>query len=276
MTFLNLLDSYLPLVLSIYSITFRRNNFPEYFNAMKYVWLMFYCFRRHHYDKAPLIWLSNILYWKQNNQPLFDNFVSFLNTTDEYGVENAHSIIRSQTNDGDSSMLLERKAKAIFQSKHTQHSFRSHFTPPKNHIFSSNQLREMKFLAASVITDVFSRISELKIEMELGESSLDKMLKAYLPENCSVNVYPLGYHTSSKPDPARRCDMPGCFYLQDALEWTISEGCSHSFHLICLQESTHCPICRVHLKKVIKKLATTAKDAFVDGGQKKGKKNKRR
>ena len=65
--------------------------------------------------------------------------------------------------------------------------------------------------------------------------------------------------------------MPGCFYLRDALEWAISKGCSHSFHLICLQESTHCPIYRIHLRKVIKKLATTAKDGFMDGGQKEGK-----
>ena len=40
--FLNLLDNYLPLVLSMYSITFRNNNFTEYFNAMVFIWVMFY------------------------------------------------------------------------------------------------------------------------------------------------------------------------------------------------------------------------------------------
>eukprot|EP00112_Aurelia_sp_Birch-Aquarium-sp1_P010839 Seg23.11 transcript_id=Seg23.11/GoldUCD/mRNA.D3Y31 product="hypothetical protein" protein_id=Seg23.11/GoldUCD/D3Y31 len=84
--FLNLLDSYIPLVLSIYSITFRSNNFTEYFLAMKFAWLMFYCFKRHHYDKAPLIWLSNIIFWRKNNHDMFNCFRDYLNISDEYGV----------------------------------------------------------------------------------------------------------------------------------------------------------------------------------------------
>ncbi len=52
---------------------------------------------------------------KHQNKLLYDDFMEFLNTTDEYGVENAHSIIRSQTKDRDSSEMLQRKAKAIFR-----------------------------------------------------------------------------------------------------------------------------------------------------------------
>ena len=52
---LNLLDSYLPLVLTIYTITFKRNNFGEYFNAMIRIWVMFICLKRRYYNKEPLV-----------------------------------------------------------------------------------------------------------------------------------------------------------------------------------------------------------------------------
>ena len=57
-TILNLLDNYLPLVLSIYTVTFKTNNFKEYYNAMMRIWVMFVCLKRRHYNKAPLVWLS--------------------------------------------------------------------------------------------------------------------------------------------------------------------------------------------------------------------------
>ena len=138
---LNLLDSYLPLVLSIYSISFKMNNFDDYLLSMRFVWLLFYCLKRHHYDKAPLVWLSNLLFWEQKKYPFFDTFRSCLNATDKYGIENAHSIIRAQTNDGNTADFMQRKAKAIFQSKTNQGSFRSQFSPPKSCIFSRNNLR---------------------------------------------------------------------------------------------------------------------------------------
>ena len=49
----NLLDNYLPLILTIYTITFKRNDFPQYFNAMIQIWIMFLCLKRRHYNKAP-------------------------------------------------------------------------------------------------------------------------------------------------------------------------------------------------------------------------------
>ena len=54
MTLLNLLDNYIPLVLTIDSTTFKLNNFLEYFNAMIRIWTMFTCLEQHHYDKACL------------------------------------------------------------------------------------------------------------------------------------------------------------------------------------------------------------------------------
>ena len=101
-TLLNLLDNYIPLVLSIYSVSLKLNNFREYFEAMIRVWVMFTCLQRHHYNKAPLIWLAMVTYWRNNNPELYQLIWKNLVIFDEYPVENAHSIIRSKTNDHDS------------------------------------------------------------------------------------------------------------------------------------------------------------------------------
>ena len=51
-TLTNLLDNYAPLSLSIYSVLFKAGSFPEYLKATKQIWIMFWSFRRHHYNKA--------------------------------------------------------------------------------------------------------------------------------------------------------------------------------------------------------------------------------
>lgn len=62
-TLFNLLDNYIPLVLSIYSISFKLNHFSEYFRAMIRIWIMFTCLKRRHYNKAPLVWINMCVHW---------------------------------------------------------------------------------------------------------------------------------------------------------------------------------------------------------------------
>ena len=89
MTLLNLLDNYIPLALTIYSTTFKLNNFLEYFNAMIRIWVMLMCLERHHYDKAPLVWIAMSTYWGIHNPDLYLMLRLFLLMFDEYPVENA-------------------------------------------------------------------------------------------------------------------------------------------------------------------------------------------
>ena len=71
LTFINILDNYLPTVLSMYSIAFKSGKTMLYIDALLRVWTMVFCYKRHHYNKAPLVWLSNSLFWKKNDHPLF-------------------------------------------------------------------------------------------------------------------------------------------------------------------------------------------------------------
>ena len=62
MPLLNLLDNYIPFVFTIYS-----NNVLEYFNAMIRISAMFMSLERHHYHKAPLVWIAMCTYWGIHN-----------------------------------------------------------------------------------------------------------------------------------------------------------------------------------------------------------------
>ena len=133
MTLLNLLDNYIPFVLTIYSTTFKLKNVLEYFNATIRIWAMFMSLERHHYDKAPLVWIAMCTYWGIHNPDLYLmlRLIVSVNVY-EYPVENARSIIRSKTNDSDTVEQLQQNTKASFQAKAAQCTFKAYFTPPSN------------------------------------------------------------------------------------------------------------------------------------------------
>lgn len=160
LTLLNLLDNYLPLVLSIYSVIFKCGNSDQYVDSVLRCWMMFFCFKRHHYDKAPLIWLSNFLYWKSIDHPLFYTITQSLNAFDEYPVENFHSILRAQTSHSDNGELLRQKARALDSNKATSGNFSSVYAVPKRYAFSRGRLDELKLSAAKFICSILHGIKE--------------------------------------------------------------------------------------------------------------------
>ena len=164
---LNLLDNYLPLVLIIYAISFKENKFDEYFKAVIRVWTMFYCFHRKHYDKAPLVWISKVGHWARNYNKLYKTLQKNISCTDEYPVENAHSVIRSQTNPSDECETISKKAKMIFTSKAELKNFKTAFTPPKTFSFTRNVLHALKVKAAQLIGNILKLTTETE-----GENTL--------------------------------------------------------------------------------------------------------
>jgi len=140
LTLLSLLDNYLPLSLSIYSVIFNSGNTEQYIAFVLRCWVMFFPFKRHHYTKAPLVWLSNLLYWKELNHPFFDTIMNCLNIFDEYPVQNFHSLLRDQTKHNNSSEQLHRKARAIDTSKAVLLEFQSICSAPrkKTHLAGHN------------------------------------------------------------------------------------------------------------------------------------------
>ena len=74
---------------------------------------MFVCLERHHYNKAPLGWLSMRSYWGMHHPALYKLLLTNLVIFVEYPVENTHTIIRSKTNTHDTAEQIQKKAKVV-------------------------------------------------------------------------------------------------------------------------------------------------------------------
>ena len=109
---LKLLDTYIPLTLCIYSIVFRDNMVDLYFESLLRCWVMFLMYQRRHYEKAPLIALSNFEYWKNINHPLVATLMSSICAFDEYPAGNF-----------DTPEMISLAAKEIDARKHELGSF---------------------------------------------------------------------------------------------------------------------------------------------------------
>lgn len=265
-TLLNLLDNYLPLVLSIYTITFKTNNFKEYYNAMVRIWVMFVCLKRRHYNKAPLVWLSCTSHWGKNYTELYDHFTKWPTIFDEYPVENTHSILRAQTKPSDTAEKLTTKAKSIFESKQRQGNFRSIFTPPKQFNFSQQQLQFLKVKCAQFLTMILS-----KIHSQPNSASMTKEKKpryVCLPDifgslQMKYSILPLGFNSATAPNENCRCDHMSCTVNNPDAPWQLFQGCWHSYHKTCLNGSSSCPLCRKLLTEKIEELGKVAKEAIL-------------
>ena len=153
-TLLNLLDNYIPLALASYNILFKLNRLDDYFYSIFRLWVMFFCFRRRHYNKSSFIWLSNILFWKNGggNREIYSLFSSNVNVIDEYFVEHVHSVTRRQTK-------VREKVHGIFACSARQSNWHGTFTPSKNSVFSRQQLTSLYCKAATIITNVLLAIA---------------------------------------------------------------------------------------------------------------------
>ena len=88
-------------------------------------------FQRRHYDKALIVALSNMEYWKTTDHPLTDMISSSLNAFDEYHVDNFHSILHAHTKATDNEETISQVAREIDARKHRLHHFQSSFVPPR-------------------------------------------------------------------------------------------------------------------------------------------------
>jgi hypothetical protein len=273
-TLLNFLDNYCPLILASYTILFKTNNFKAYFSSIIRIWIMMYSFRRHHYNKVLLIWLSFVKFWESNDftQDIFNTFANHLNIIDESTVEYVHSVIRRHTTDSATDEQLKETIKAVFGTSMRQHNFREVFTPPKNYVFSRVKLKYLHSQVAHVLVDIFASIANnpdetIHLPRKKGQrKDCEKYIMPSLFGETVVKSYflPLGFQCDQKPDVQRRCDAFNCALTVEE-PWQIFEGCWHSFHNECLAGCQHCSICQDHLKNVVKNLSTSANATLLEG-----------
>lgn len=181
---------------------------------------MMYSFRRHHYNKVLLVWLSFIKFWESNEHThdIYNNFAHHLNIIDESTVEYVHSVIRRHTTDSATDEQLTETIKAVFGTSARQSNFRQMFAPPKNYVFSRVQLKYLHSQVAHVLVDIFTRIANNPNESrhlprQKGQrKDCEKYLLPALFGDAVVKSYflPLRFQCQQKPDVQQKCDLTTC------------------------------------------------------------------
>ncbi|RIB18016.1 hypothetical protein C2G38_2246035 [Gigaspora rosea] len=96
-TIIDLLDNLIPATLDVYAILFRSGSFDEYVETVFRIWMFALHWKRKNYNKAPLIFLSDLFYWKDTDHSFYNTIKTYLPTFNDYYLENTHSRIRANT-----------------------------------------------------------------------------------------------------------------------------------------------------------------------------------
>jgi len=234
---IDLLDNSIPLTLDIYTILFRSGYFEGYLESVIKIWILFQRLRRHNYNKAPLMFLSDVFYWTSQKHPIIDALKNNLPIFNDYFVENFHSSLRYQTAESNSELQIIQKAKIIDVERNNNSSFEDSFVNLRNP--AKSQTNKLKTLEKKVSLFLLSMFD--KIYKNIGNTKQinnDRYPKFYLPSfdiEVDVKVLPLGWNTQKKPADNKFCDVDNCLLPNSVdLSNRIVLICGHSFHQKCL------------------------------------------
>ena len=155
---IDLLDNSIPLTLDIYTTLFRSGYFEGYLEGIVRIWILFQRLRRHNYNKAPLIFLSDVFYQKLYNHPIADILKNNLQIFNDYFVENFHSSIRSQTAESNTALQIIQKAKIIDTERSNNFSFKKAFVNSRDSIISQVKLNHLEIKASLFLFSLFDEI----------------------------------------------------------------------------------------------------------------------
>ncbi|CAH3113680.1 unnamed protein product [Porites lobata] len=114
-TILHLLEHVLPLVFYQYNI-FRSGDLKLYEKVMAQIAIIFICWKRRHYDKSTLSFLSDCAYQCKHLPEYWSKKASVLKLITEKNVEVWHSVLRRNTEKFDDAKSIEDTAKSIASS----------------------------------------------------------------------------------------------------------------------------------------------------------------
>src|SRR5262249_44279636 len=96
---IDLLDNLIPASWDVWAVYFRSDCWEAYEACIfrLSLWSMFLRFRRKNYNKLPLAFLSDVLYWKMTGHPIYNRLQYRLVLFTDYYAENFHSLLRRGT-----------------------------------------------------------------------------------------------------------------------------------------------------------------------------------
>ena len=154
---IDLLDNSLPLTLDIYAKLFRCGFFEGYLESIIKIWILFQRLQRHNYNKAPLIFLSDVFYWTLNEHPILDILKNNLPIFNDYFVENFHSSLRHQTVESNLDKQIIQTAKFIDIERNNE-DFKNTFSNTKYSDISKVKLISLEKKVSLFLLSLFDKI----------------------------------------------------------------------------------------------------------------------
>ncbi|GES79025.1 hypothetical protein GLOIN_2v1787998 [Rhizophagus clarus] len=253
---IDLLDNSIPLTLDIYAILFRSGYFKEYLKGVARIWVLFQRLRQHNYNKAPLMFLSDVFYWKLNNHPIANTLENYLPIFNDYFVENFHSSIRSQTAESNTALQIIQKAKVIDIERNSKLFFKDAFVNSRNPVISQVKLNYLEKKVSLFLFSLFEKIlHNLGNTNQINNNKYPSFVLLTFKINVDVKTLPLAWSTKSKPFDEKFCDAENCLLSDNVnLSNNIILICGHGFHRECLTSyNGNCVHCFSYLSLKIKK-----------------------
>ena len=263
---IDLLDNSIPLTLDIYAVLFRSGFFEGYLEGVVRIWVLFQRLRRHNYNKAPLIFLSDIFYWTSNNHPIIDILKNNLPIFNDYFVENFHSSIRNQTAESNSIQQIIQRAKIIDAERTSNLSFKEAFVNSRNPTTSHAKLdyleKKTSLFLLSLFDDIYHNMGNTQ---QINRNKYPNFSLPTFDINVDVKILPLAWNTQTKPSDNKFCDAKKCSLLFNSnnsnLANNIVLACGHAYHKQCLDllKGNYCEYCFNYLSLNIENNITSLK-----------------
>ncbi|RIB13199.1 hypothetical protein C2G38_2041183 [Gigaspora rosea] len=248
----DLLDNFILLVLDIYAVFFRSGDFNTYFESCFRVWTVFFRFDRKNYTKAPLMFLSDILYWESINHPILEAIKAQLPKFSDSTVEIFHSFLRRSTQKHTEAQQIINYGRYLNQLRLDGNGFRENFAHTSTWAAYEYSARDISHLTKKcacfllqcfleIYVRVFHSKTPLTFSQSLSDSSSKKKGKKKYEESISLTAMkmpdaqlchlPLGFNTSCKPDPFRYCDSSNCLvFFSNNPDPIRILACGHTYH----------------------------------------------
>ena len=233
---IDLLNNSILLILDIYTILFRSGYFKGYLEGVVRIWVLFQRLRRHNYNKAPLVFLSDVFYWRLNNHLIANILMNNLPIFNDYFVENFHSSLRSQTVEPNSALQIIQKAKIIDTERNNNLSFKESFINSRNSLISQDKLNYLEKKVSLFLFSLFDKIyHNIGNTKQINNNIYPNFTLPSFKINVDVKVLSLAWNTKIKPADDKFCDAEECLFSNNL---DSSNGivliCGHSFHKDCL------------------------------------------
>ncbi|RIB28038.1 hypothetical protein C2G38_2239741 [Gigaspora rosea] len=109
------------------------------------------------YERAPLMFFSDVFYWMKENHPMFEMVTNNLSSLSNCPVELVHSIIRQRTTKFSEANQLQKEARFIFQHR-GDNAFRQYFVNSIKYPYSQKQLHTLYQKCATILLNTFKKI----------------------------------------------------------------------------------------------------------------------